>query len=331
MLSALYFEKQKDSIICKLCPTACSLKNGQTGSCQIRANLNNELQALTYQSFCSVAIDPIEKKPLYHFYPGERILSFGSIGCNFHCHHCQNWEISQPHRTSHKPQLKQLTVEEVIETALKNNLKMIAFTYNEPLIQIETLLAYLPKIQNAGIKTVLVTNLYLNQDPLTKIIPYVDAFSVDIKAFNTDSYKTLTSANAFENIKKNTLLCYENNKHIELVTNLVTGINDNLEQLKETSIWINSISENIPWHITSFYPTFEYKDKQPLDKTFLNEIELIKKSFPLNYVYTRQDQNTYCPNCNNSVIARTFFNILSKPSSNTCPNCQKEVPYLHVY
>lgn len=330
MQLALYFEKQKDTIICKLCPRNCSLKIGQTGSCQIRTNINSELVTHTYQNFCSLSIDPIEKKPLYHFYPKEKILSLGSIGCNFHCKHCQNWEISQPHRTSQKPQLQQISAETIIESVIRNNLNMVAFTYNEPLIQIETLIDYLPKIQHAEIKTVLVTNLYLNQEPLERILPYVDALSIDIKAFDATSYKTLTTANALEDIKKNIILCHENNKHIEIVTNLVTDINDNLEQLKATADWIKSISADIPWHISCFYPTFEYKNKQPLDKGFLYEIETLKKSFPLNFVYTKQDQNTYCPNCKNTIISRNNFDVIYKPESNTCPYCQKEVPYLHV-
>ncbi len=330
MLSALYFEKQNDKIICKLCPRECTIAIGQTGSCQIRTNINNSLIPLTLNKFCSVAIDPIEKKPLYHFYPGERILSLGSIGCNFHCKHCQNWEISQPHRSSQKPFLYENTVEEIISRTQQNKIGMVAFTYNEPLVQIETLQDYLPKIQQAGIKTVLVTNLYINKDPLTNILPHVDALSIDIKAFDATSYKTLTTANALETVKNNIILCFEHKKHIELVTNLVTGINDNIEQLKATADWINSISPDIPWHISCFYPTFEYKNKQHINREFLNEIENLKKSFPLNYVYTRQDQNTYCPNCTNTIISRTNFEVLNKPTSNTCPYCQKEVPYLHV-
>lgn len=252
------------------------------------------------------------------------------MGCNFHCHHCQNWEISQPHRTTNRPVLSEIKVEEIIDKARNNNLKLVAFTYNEPLIQIETLLEYLPKLQEAGIKTVLVTNLYINQGPLKAVLPFVDALSIDIKAFNEKNYQTLTTAKALKIIKANIILCYQSGKHIELVSNLVADINDNLDELTETAKWINSVSPNIPWHITSFYPTFEYSNKQPLSSTFLNKLDSSKKSFPLNYVYTRFEQNTHCPNCQQTIIARNRFEVTEMQSSNTCPYCQKEVPYLHV-
>ncbi len=318
------------TLTCTLCPRKCSLANGETGSCQARKNINGKLIPLTYGKFCSVAIDPIEKKPLYHFYPGSRILSLGSIGCNFHCKHCQNWEISQPHRSSRKPFLHENTAEEIINKALQNNLKLVAFTYNEPLIQIETLMDYLPKLKKANIKTVLVTNLYINKEPLLNLLPYVDALSIDIKAFNEKSYSTLTTANAYSIVKDNIILCHENNKHIELVSNLVTDINDKIDELKQTANWISSISANIPWHISLFYPTFEYSNKAPLSPDFINKIEETKHLFPLSYVYTRLNQTTYCPHCKQALISRRNFEVINIASSNTCSYCKKEVPYLHV-
>jgi len=306
------------------------LSKDQTGSCQIRTNQQNSLVPITYAQFCSIAIDPIEKKPLYHYFPGEKILSLGSIGCNFHCHHCQNWQISQPHKNDSPPMLRHISISEIISTATEHGVKLIAFTYNEPLIQIETLLHYLPILQKEGFKTILVTNLFINPEPLKDLLPYVDALSVDLKAFASDSYKELTTVNALEIVKQNILTCYNNAKHIELVTNLVTDINDNMEQIKNAAKWINSVSEDIPWHISFFYPTFEYKHKQPVSKDLLDSIERIRSKLHLNHVFTRHSQDTLCPSCKRAIIKRSAFNVNDQISTKTCPYCEKEVPYLHA-
>lgn len=330
MENTLYFYEKDNIITCTLCPTACTLKNQTTGSCQIRKNINNTLIATTFQKFCSLAIDPIEKKPLYHFYPGEKTLSLGSIGCNFHCKHCQNWQISQPHKLKVNPSLQTILVDDIVNYAKTNNINIVAFTYNEPLIQIETLLNCLPQLKDAGLKTVLVTNLYINQAPLEAILPYTDALSIDIKAFSQKKYQKLTTKNALESIKKNVEICFIKQKHIELVTNLVTNINDNIETLTKINDWIIGISKHIPWHISCFHPDFEYTNLQPISLDFLTQVEKFKRESLLSYIYTKQNQNTYCPNCKKEIINREAFVIKSTIQSITCPYCKKEVPYLYV-
>jgi pyruvate formate lyase activating enzyme len=331
MITAQFYDElNHNSVQCTLCPINCNLENNQIGNCQIRKNEKNTLQALTFGKFCSLNIDPIEKKPLYNFYPGSQVLSLGSIGCNFHCHHCQNWQISQPHKTEKKINIQAISPEKIVDYCLSNSLNLVAFTYNEPLIQIETLLKYLPILQQKNIKTVLVTNLYINKDPLLALLPFVDALSIDLKAFNIASYKKLTTINAFEVVKGNIEICLKANKHIELVTNLVTGINDNLATLKNIEQWIEELSINIPWHITSFYQAYEYSTLSPIPINLFEEIEQLKNKSKLNYIYTRREQNTKCPNCKSIIINRNNYKIESSLISLYCPNCKKIIPYIYV-
>ena len=210
-----YTKTGNNKVICNLCPHNCLISQGQRGSCGIRRNINGELFTEIYEKIAAINFDPIEKKPLYHFYPGRKILSIGTIGCNLHCKFCQNYDISQTN-IDEFPYLKNYTSDEIINIALQKSDNIgIAYTYNEPIIWYEFVLETAKKAQAKNLKNVMVTNGYINKKPLEELMPYIDAFSVDLKAFTEDFYKEITLSK-LEPVKETLKTIYKNHKHLEL-------------------------------------------------------------------------------------------------------------------
>ena len=260
MKEAAYYHTKGNIIVCDLCPNNCHISVGKVGSCRVRENIAGKLAAKTYGYISALAIDPIEKKPLHLFHPGEDILSIGTYGCNFHCSHCQNHHISQTKvATSSK-----LTPENIVELARKNNLKLVAFTYNEPLIWYEYILESAKLLQAANLKTVLVTNGYINRKPLLKIIPYIDAFSLDIKGFYDKSAKTLAKVKSFKQVYQNAETIFQTGTHLEITTNIVPKINDTEQELQEIAKFIAiKLSTTTAWHISRAFPNYKLSTIKP--------------------------------------------------------------------
>jgi len=330
MNEARYFKVLEDNKVqCVLCPNNCKIADGAKGYCQVRVNRSGVLYSKVYNQYSSVAIDPIEKKPLNHFYPGQNILSLGSLGCNFRCKHCQNWEISQPFRLKDHRSLECLQPLQIRELTTKYGLSMVAFTYNEPLISIETVIDTSRVLKENGINVVLVTNGFINTPILNDLDGLIDAYSIDLKAFAAKKYKELSGVNAFETVKRNITRLNEGPAHIELVTNLVTGINDDLNQLKAAAKWISELNVNIPWHISSFRPMLDFKNRAPISAEFLDQVMEVAKGEGLNHVYGKYQDNTVCQNCKEMIIYRKGFSVYeSNLDANTCSFCGHVVPYL---
>jgi pyruvate formate lyase activating enzyme len=251
---AKYYEKKKDNYVhCLLCPHGCRIKEGQRGICGIRKNNGGELYSESYGKISSIALDPIEKKPLYHFHPGVNILSIGSYGCNFSCSFCQNYSISME-----KPQTYLIPPETLIAKAneLKNaNNIGIAYTYNEPLINYEYVLDCCKLAHQNNLKNVLVTNGYIRKDPLTEILPYVDAMNIDLKSFNNKFYRKYCGGeieHVKETIKTAAPVC-----HVEITCLIIPGLNDSLNEIAELAKWLSSLSDDIPLHLTRFFPRYK--------------------------------------------------------------------------
>lgn len=255
MKEALYYIKEKErKVKCTLCPNKCVISEGSAGICGVRRNVGGRLKALTYGMVSSIALDPIEKKPLDYFMPGTYILSVGTFGCNFKCGFCQNWSISQE-----RPELEFIKPEDLAETAagIKKNIG-IAFTYNEPSIWYEYVLETCRLNKKNGLVNVLVTNGYINPGPLKELLPYIDAMNIDLKAFNSDYYRDICRGR-LEPVK-NTIKECVGNCHVELTNLSVPGLNDSIEEMEEMCSWIASIDEDIPLHIIPFRPLYKMTD-----------------------------------------------------------------------
>jgi pyruvate formate lyase activating enzyme len=252
MKEASYYRKLKSGTVkCSLCPNNCIIKDGEYGICRVRRNEGGKLYALTYGMVSSLALDPIEKKPLDYFMPGTYILSVGTFGCNFRCGFCQNWTISQE-----KPELEYIGPGDLAETAagIKRNIG-IAFTYNEPSIWYEYVLETCKINKENGLVNVLVTNGYINAEPLDELLPYIDAMNIDLKAFNNDYYIKVCGGKlgpVKKTIEKCTKAC-----HVELTNLSVPGLNDSIEEMNEMCGWIASVDKNIPLHIIPFRPLYK--------------------------------------------------------------------------
>ena len=270
--------------VCNICPRRCVLSEGKTGFCRARACLNNKIVPLNYGKITSLALDPIEKKPLYHFYPNSKILSVGSFGCNLKCPFCQNYTISMAdvNNTSYR----QISPEELVKTAIElknsplNNIG-VAFTYNEPLLSYEYVKDCAVLLKKAGLKTVLVTNGCFNDEILDEILPLTDALNIDLKGFSKDYYDYVCGD--FECVK-NTIKKASSCCHVEVTTLVVPTKNDSEDQMKEEASWLADISKDIVLHISRYFPAYQSKiGATPVQNIYA--LKDVAKQY-LKYVYT---------------------------------------------
>lgn len=329
MWEAMYYEKIKDQKVqCHLCPHNCSISQNMKGICGVRKNVDGILHSLNYGKITSMAQDPIEKKPLYHFYPGSDILSVGSFGCNFRCSFCQNWQIAQ--RTDIPA--KYIAPSELIKIALsqKNNIG-IAYTYNEPSIWYEYVYESSKLAKNAGLVNVLVTNGFIEKKPLKDILPYIDAMNIDVKAFNEDFYKKHSSGSLAP--VKETVDLAQKHCHVEITTLLIPGLNDDESTIVNLSKWISSLSKDIPLHLTRYFPNYQLDISPTPTKTVYEARDIASKY--LNYVYvgniaTSIGNNTYCPQCGMIVIRRQGYKIASFLENRRCKHCGNLIPIKQI-
>jgi len=279
---AMYYEKAEDNKVhCYLCPHNCLIASGKVGVCRVRKNIGGELYSLNYGKITSIALDPIEKKPLFHFHPGSIILSVGTFGCNLKCSFCQNWQIA--HETPETYDITpQRLAEEAEKYATRGNVG-IAYTYNEPTIWYEFVYETSKLIKEKGLANVLVTNGFISQKPLEDILPYIDAMNIDLKAFNSSFYKDICkSSNALEHVK-NTIANAVKKCHVEVTTLVIPDLNDSIEEIEELASWLASISSEIVLHLTRYFP--RYKMDKPSTPIKTLSIAKEKASKYLKYVY----------------------------------------------
>jgi pyruvate formate lyase activating enzyme len=277
---ATLFKKEGDNVKCLACAHKCIIRKGKTGICGVRKNIDGELYLLVYGKIASINVDPIEKKPLYYFLPGSKSLSIGTVGCNFKCGWCQNYEISQEKK---KLFGDEKTPEELVELALKYGCKSISYTYNEPTIFLEFVKDTAELAQKRGIKNILVTNGYFSKESFDYISNYVDAMNIDLKSINPKTYEKFCGAKLkpiLDNIKKT----YEKGIHIELTTLIIPKINDSDEELRKIAKFICSVNKDIPWHISRFFPRYKMK-RVFTPRNTLEKAYEIGKNAGLKYVH----------------------------------------------
>lgn len=258
MESAFYKKLSGGTAVCELCPHHCRIPPSGTGWCRTRKNDHGELKTITYGLVASVALDPIEKKPLAYFHPGSMILSLGSAGCNFCCSFCQNWELSQS-----DPDMRPFTPRQIVRLArslyAEGNIG-VAWTYNEPTLSYEFIRDTAPLIQEAGMVNVMVTNGYINPKPLEALLPYISAWNIDLKAWEPAFYSALCGGQ--RDAVLSTIKTCAKVSHVELTSLVIPGENDNLGQFEEMCKWIADINPEIPLHITRFFPHYKMTDRE---------------------------------------------------------------------
>lgn len=322
---ALFYEKlDKQKIGCRLCPHNCTISDGKVGICGVRKNTAGTLHTLIYGEVSSLAMDPIEKKPLYHFYPGSSILSIGTVGCSFRCRFCQNHNISQ----NPEYPTQNHTPDEIVEFALSRGSIGVAYTYSEPFIWYEYILDVCKKAKQAGLKNVFVTNGYINKDPLLNLLQFADAFNVDLKSFSEDFYQRIIGGKVKHVLETIEEISLHPAVMLELTTLVIPGYNDSDEEMEEITGFIASLSRDIPYHLSAYYPTHHFTVPATPIKTLerLKEIALKK----LKYVYlgnVRADSNTYCPSCGSQLIERRGYSTeIQNMENGKCGKCGAGIP-----
>jgi pyruvate formate lyase activating enzyme len=317
-------KKKNGKLECQLCPHYCSLSEGKTGICGVRKNTGEKIELMTYGILSGYSLDPVEKKPLYHFFPGHNILSIGSFGCNMKCDFCQNFHISQKVPESLDPEI---TIKKIIKDALstENNIG-IAFTYNEPIIWFEYIRDVAAIAKKEGLFTVMVSNGYVNSEPLDEIIEFIDAFNIDLKAFNNTFYRSLTGAE-LEPVKNSLKQIAKAGKHLEITTLVIPGQNDNEIEMQEQSEWIaNELGVDIPFHLSRYFPTYKRDDPPTTEKSLERLWEIASSN--LDYVYmgnshSHTGQNTKCPTCGTEVTTRSGYKtrLINLDEEGRCTGC----------
>ena len=326
MKRASYYEKRGGKIRCLLCPHFCTLTEGKKGICGVREVRNGELLALTYGKIAALAVDPVEKKPLYHFFPGRDILSIGSTGCNFHCAFCQNWHLIEG-----KVPLKVITIDALVSEAQRTGSVGIAYTYNEPLIQWEFVYDCAKAVHNAGMKNVLVTNGYINPEPLEELLPYIDALNIDLKFFDEEKYRKIAGG-SLEVVKKSIELA-SRTSHLEVTTLIVTGKNDGEDEISRIVDFIARLDPGIPFHLSRYYPNYRCHAPETPHAVMTRAYEIAKKS--LHYVYPGNmhipgTSDSSCPSCGNLLIKRQGYSATIRGlTGGKCSSCDREVNFFH--
>lgn len=307
MKEALFYEKKDNNIVqCRLCPNNCTISPGNRGNCKVRQNQNGQLVSLAYGKLISAAIDPIEKKPLFHFLPGSMVFSVATAGCNLHCLWCQNYKISQS--SSDEIPFEETKPIQIVRDAKDSDCTSIAYTYVEPSIFYEYVLDIAKLAREHNLKNIMVTNGYINPAPLKQLYQYIDGANIDIKAFTEDTYNKYCKGKLAP-VLEATKLIKEMNIHIEITNLLIPGVNDDPNMIKEMCTWIvDNLGKETPIHFSRFFPTYKMTDTQPTPIETLEKAYQIAKEAGLVYIYlgnTQEHSSTYCPNCKQEVIKRS--------------------------
>lgn len=326
---ASYYEKEGGGVVrCKLCPNFCRLKPGQTGPCRARKNVDGKLYSLVYGNIAAKHLDPIQKKPLYHFLPGTAAYSIATTGCNLACRFCQNWQIAQvfPWETRTTP----MTPEQVVDEAVKSGAKSIAFTYNEPTVFYEYMLDIAKLAHKRGLKTAVISAGFINSEPLKELLPHIDAYKIDFKGYRDEFYRKMTNARvgpvleAMRTIK-------ESGTWLEIVNLVIPGENDSKEDLMGLINWVkDNLGTDVPLHFLRFHPDYKLLNTPPTPVETIKRARRMAMDVGLKYVYTGnihfpEGGTTYCPKSGKPAIVRDLFFVTENnlTAGGRCPDGEK--------
>ncbi len=326
MQEAMLYEKLDDNRVrCDLCSHRCVIAEGSRGVCRVRENRGGVLYTRVFGRTITKHVDPVEKKPLYHFYPGSSAYSFATPGCNFHCQWCQNWQISQMPSERDFEYGREFSPEEILAGAIDTECRSIAYTYTEPTVFFEYAIQVARLASHAGIANIYVTNGYMSHDMLDLFHPFLDAVNVDLKAFRNDTYRRYVSAN-LQTILDNLKYMRRQGIWIEVTTLVIPGVNDDPGELRDAANFISrELGADTPWHISRFFPGYKLAGLSPTPVQKLYEVREIGLEAGLNYVYignVPEESNTFCPHCSRLLIRRIAFLVTeNRIRDEKCPYC----------
>ena len=325
MKEALFYKKLKNKVQCNLCPHNCVIEEEKTGKCGVRKNIEGKLFSLVYNKPVAIQVDPLTKKPLYHFLPGSKALSIGTVGCNLFCLNCQNYHISRANPEEY--QVNEVSAEQIIKLAKENKCESIAFTYNEPIIFYEYMLDIAKLAKKNGIKNVIVSNGYINEGPLKELCKYIDAANIDLKAMDNKFYEKYCGArlspvlNCLKILKKEKV-------YFEITNLIIPGANDKSKDIERLVKWISENLNDIVLHFSRFFPMYKLED---VKETPIKTMEMAKKIGEkyLSYVYLgniNSGSNTYCRKCNKLLIERKgYFVGRINIKNSKCTGCGEKI------
>jgi len=326
--SILYKKLDANKVQCHTCAHFCVIEANKRGICGVRENIDGKLYALNYGKAIAVNIDPIEKKPFFHFLPGSRSLSIATVGCNFRCLNCQNWDISQSFKSTKEIPGEDVLPEEIIKMALKNNLPSISYTYTEPTIFIEYALDTMKLARKAGLKNNFVSNGFMSEESAKLVIPYLDANNIDIKGFSEEFYRE-NCGGKFQPVLDTAKLMKKSGVWVEITTLVIPTLSDSEEMFRGIAKWIyENLGPETPWHVSQFCGAISWK-LQHIPDTPVETLEKawkIGKEVDLKYVYMgnvpgHRAENTYCPKCKTVAINRMNYIIHRHDKNGKCPKC----------
>jgi len=337
MSAPAWLSKKLDDgrILCEACNQHCKLGEGEYGVCGVRKVENGQLQLLTYGLAAAVNVDPVEKKPMFHFLPNTKAFSVGTVGCNFSCAFCQNADISQyPKEHDHQIVGQPLSPEKIVEMAKAYGCDSVAYTYNEPVIFFEYTYDTAKLAHEAGLKNIYVTSGFETHKAIDTLLPYLDGMNIDIKAFTEEFYHDICGAK-LKPVLDTVKYAHEKGIWIEVTTLLIPGKNDSNEEIREVARFLADLDPNIPWHVSAFYPQYKMLDVPPTPPSTLIRAYNIGKEEGLNFVYIgnyddEDRESTYCPNCGFKVINRSGhigqFVQDHLTDEGDCPQCGTHIP-----
>lgn len=329
--SAFYEKLDKESVRCSLCPHGCKIGEGKFGICRVRKNINNRLYSTTYGTLIAENIDPVEKKPLYHFLPGSSTYSIAAPGCNFSCKFCQNWQISQiKNQSSERSGGKTTLIEPsaIVAAAKEAGCKSIAFTYTEPTVFYEFMMDVSEIAQKAGLKTIMVSNGFITVEALKRLCTVIDAFNIDLKSFSNDFYRKMCGG-CLEPVLNTIEFIHSANRWLEVTTLLIPGENDSAKEVDAVASFIASIEKEVPWHVSRFFPAYKLSHftATPI-KSFQSAVDAAARQ-GLKYLYLgniSKNSVTRCPECSAPIIEREGYTThILQSTPETCPVCATEI------
>jgi pyruvate formate lyase activating enzyme len=328
MHEARFWTAEGDKVRCQLCPHSCLIAPARRGICGVRENRESVLFSMNYGKVSAANVDPIEKKPLFHFHPGAKVFSLGSIGCTFRCQHCQNYTISQA--SLDELRLHEQKPQEVIDIAQANSCPGVAFTYNEPTIWHEFAFDAMTIAKDRGLFTVYVTNGFIQEEPLQELSSVLDAMNIDVKGFTDKFYHKVCKA-PLAPVLGAVTLAHELGIHIELTYLIIPGENDGREEIKRFSDWVAALDVRVPVHFSRFHPDYQMTDRSPTPIATMEMAHQVAKEAGLLFIYLGnvhipRSEDTSCPNCNALLVERRGFTVTRlEAREGHCPICGQDL------
>lgn len=329
MKEAAYYSKLAKGVVrCSLCPRSCTIKQGDFGLCNVRKNIDGKLFSMVYAKPCAMHIDPIEKKPLYHFLPGEKAFSIATIGCNFFCGFCQNWQISKASIEDVETDYDEFLPDEVVDECKKRNCKIISYTYTEPTIFYEYMIDIAKLGKKAGLRNTIVSNGYINEAPLRELCKFIEGANIDLKGFDDDFYKKVCQGR-LDPVLRTLRILHDEGVWVEITNLVVPGLNDDFKKIEEMCKWISKeLGREVPLHFSRFHPDYKMIDATPTPLETLNKAKEIADQY-LDYVYIGNvggESDTLCPECGSVLIRRSMLNLLENNLVNgKCFKCKRKI------